>query len=174
MYDNKNNIILYYRKIMTDKEKLVLRKNYAFLVKKLDAPSIRVSLNAEGLLTDYELAEVQAQSVAPAANELILAALKRRAPGFLEKFCRVLEEEPANQQIVDKLREGRQHSYLLIHPTITLTDPLEYMASEILFTLPSTAHSCYRGAHTYRGYIIYAQTLVDHYLAQPIDIIPYI
>ena len=122
---------------MTDKEKLVLRKNYAFLVKKLDAPSIRVSLNAEGLLTDYELAEVQAQSVAPAANELILAALKRRAPGFLEKFCRVLEEEPANQHIVDKLREGRQHSYLLIHPTITLTDQLEYTASEILFTLPS-------------------------------------
>ena len=107
---------------MTDKEKLVLRKNYAFLVKKLDAASIRSSLNAEGLLTDYELAEVQAQSVAPAANELILAALKRRAPGFLEKFCRVLEEEPANQHIVDKLREGRQlsRSYVLMHPTVTL------------------------------------------------------
>ena len=108
---------------MTDKEKLVLRKNYAFLVKKLDAASIRSSLNAEGLLTDYELAEVQAQSVAPAANELILAALKRRAPGFLEKFCRVLEEEPANQHIVDRLREGRHRSYLLIHPTVAfITD----------------------------------------------------
>jgi len=92
---------------MTDKEKLVLRKNYAFLIQKLDPASIRLLLNAEGLLTDYELAQVQAQSIAPAANELILAALKRRAPGFLEKFCKVLEEEAANQHIVDRLREGK-------------------------------------------------------------------
>ena len=91
---------------MSETEKRVLRKNYAFLVKKLDPVGIRSLLHAEGLLTDYELAEIQAQPVTPAANELILSALKRRAPGFMEKFCEILEDEPANKYIVDKLREG--------------------------------------------------------------------
>lgn len=91
---------------MTDKEKRVLRNNYAFLVKKMDPASLRPLLLGEELLTDFEYAEIQAQSIAPAANELILAALKRRAPGFMDKFIRILEDDSANQHIADKLRAG--------------------------------------------------------------------
>ena len=59
---------------MTDKEKLVLRKNYAFLLQKLDPASVRLLLKVEGLLTDYE---VQAQSVAPVANKLKVLGINR-------------------------------------------------------------------------------------------------
>lgn len=89
---------------MSREEKEVLRNNHVFLVRSLDTGSIRVALHAEGLLTDYEYAEIKAERVNLVANELILSALKRRGPGFLKKFCEVLDQEPANRHITDKIR----------------------------------------------------------------------
>ena len=85
----------------------VLRKNYAFLTSKLDPVSLRTKLYAAELLTEYEYHEIKAQSVVPTANEVILAALKKRAPGYLERLCTILEEDSANQYVANKLREGR-------------------------------------------------------------------
>lgn len=100
---------------MSNAEARVLRKNYAFLTSKLDPVALRTRLYAEQLLTEYEYAEIQAQSVAPLANELILAALKRRAPGYLERLCLILEEDSANQYVANKLREGKEYSDCLVY-----------------------------------------------------------
>ena len=85
-------------------EKQVLKANYAYLVSKLNPDSIAPSLLAQGLLTDHEYDLVTAQPVKSKANEIILAGLKKRAPGFLERFISVLKEDSANRNIVDKLR----------------------------------------------------------------------
>ena len=89
---------------MSREEKAVFRNNHAFLLRSLDPGSVRVSLYTEGLLTDYEYEEIKAERVTSTANELILSALKRRGPGFLKRFCDVLNQESANRHITDKLR----------------------------------------------------------------------
>lgn len=89
---------------MSREEKDILRHNHAFLVRSLDPGSVRASLHAEGLLTDYEYEEIKVERVTLAANELILSALKRRGPGFLKRFCDVLDQESVNSHITNKLR----------------------------------------------------------------------
>lgn len=84
----------------------MLKNHYHFLLRSLDPESVRITLNAANLLTPCENDQIRAQSTPTAANEQILEALRRRAPGSLERFCHLLEEEGGHQHVVDKLWIG--------------------------------------------------------------------
>ena len=87
-------------------ESKVLKRNYSFLLKSLDPQSVRIALNQAELLTQCEYEKIMAETTPTAANELILEALKRRAPGTLRKLCEILKEEPGHQHIADRLKSG--------------------------------------------------------------------
>ena len=87
-------------------EKEVITKNYAYLSMKMDPDSLGPALLAQGLLTDSEYDKVRAQPVKSKASELILAGLVRREEGYLERFIVVLEEDPTNRHIAERLRAG--------------------------------------------------------------------
>ena len=92
--------------IMEAWEKKVLQRNYSFLLKSLDPECTRVALVGADLLTTNENQQIGAQKTPIEANERILDALKRRAPGTLEKFCKILEEEGGQEHVLDKLKPG--------------------------------------------------------------------
>ena len=87
-------------------ESKVLKRNYSFLLKSLNPQSARIALYQAELLTQCEYEKIVAETTPTGANELILEALKRRAPGTLERFCEILKEEPAHKHIADKLKSG--------------------------------------------------------------------
>lgn len=89
---------------MSVSEKDVIKKHYAYLSSKMDPDSLAPALLAQNLLTDNEYAKVRAQSLKMEANQLILAGLIRKEAGYLERFISVLQEDAANQHIVEKLR----------------------------------------------------------------------
>lgn len=88
-------------------EQKLLRKHYSFLLRSLDPETVRIALYSNDHLTQCEHDQIKAQTTPMAANELILEALKRRAPGTLEKVCRILEDEGGHQNVIEKLQEGR-------------------------------------------------------------------
>ena len=88
-------------------EKKLLRKHYSFLLRSLDPETVRIALYSNDLLTWNEHEQIKAQTTPVAANERILEALNRRAPGTLERFCRILEEEGGHPNVIEKLRSGR-------------------------------------------------------------------
>lgn len=88
-------------------EQKLLRKHYSFLLRSLDPETVRIALYSNDHLTQCEHDQIKAQTTPMAANELILEALKRRAPGTLEKVCRILEDERGHQNVIEKLQEGR-------------------------------------------------------------------
>ena len=88
-------------------EKELLRKHYGFLLRSLDPEAVRIALYSNDLLTQCEHDQIKAQTTPMAANELILEALKRRAPGTLERVHRILEEEGGHPNVIEKLQRGR-------------------------------------------------------------------
>ena len=89
-------------------EKELLRKHYSFLLRSLDPEAVRVALYSNDLLTQCEHDQIRAKSSIPMeANELILEALKRRAPGTLERVCKIVEEEGGHLNVIEKLQRGR-------------------------------------------------------------------
>ena len=98
--------------IMEAWEKQILRRNYGFLSRSLDPECTRVALVGAGLLTEHENQQIRARKEVPMeANELILDALKRRAPGTLERFCKILEEEGGHKHVLDKLKPGTAKTF---------------------------------------------------------------
>ena len=93
--------------IMEAWEKRLLQRNYSFLLRSLDPECIRVALVGADLLTPNENQQISAQKIPMEANELILDALKRRAPGTLEEFCIILEKEGGHKHVLDRLKPGR-------------------------------------------------------------------
>ena len=88
-------------------EKKLLRKHYSFLLRSLDPETVRIALYSNDLLTWNEHEQIKAQTTSVSANERILEALNRRAPGTLERFCRILEEEGGHSNVIEKLRSGK-------------------------------------------------------------------
>ena len=88
-------------------ERDLLKTHYSFLLKSLDPETVRIALWSKDLLTPCEHDQIKAQTTPMAANEQILEALKRRAPGTLERFCMILEEEGGHANVVEKLKKGR-------------------------------------------------------------------
>ena len=94
-------------------ERDLLKKLYSFLLKSLDPETVRIALYSNDLLTQCEHDQIKAQNTPMAANELILEALKRRAPGTLERVCRILEEEGGHPNVIEKLKRGMFTSFSL-------------------------------------------------------------
>ena len=84
----------------------MLKRHHSFLLRSLDPDTVRIALYTENLLTQCEHDRIKAEATQMSANELILEALKRRAPGTLERFCTILKEEAGHQHVVDKLMPG--------------------------------------------------------------------
>ena len=99
--------------IMEAWEKRVLQRNYSFLLRSLDPGCSRVALVGAELLTPHENQQIEAQKTPIEANELILDALKRRAPGTLERFCKILEKEGGQGHVLDKLKPGTVITFYL-------------------------------------------------------------
>ena len=91
-------------------ERELLKKYYSFLLRSLDPETVRIALNSNDLLTLCEHDQIRAQTTPVAANELILESLQRRAPGTLERFCKILKEEGGHSNVVEKLQKGRSDS----------------------------------------------------------------
>ena len=88
-------------------EKQILKRHYSFLLTSLDPDSVRVALYSAELLTQCENEKIKSQTTPTSTNEEILEALKRRAPGTLERFCKILEKEVVgHQHVVDRLKPG--------------------------------------------------------------------
>ena len=92
--------------IMEAWERDLLRRHHSFLLRSLEPDTVRRALYQQDLLTQCEHDNIRAEATQMSANELILEALKRRAPGTLERFCAILREEPGHQHVVDKLMPG--------------------------------------------------------------------
>lgn len=87
-------------------EKDLLKRHYSFLLRSLDPECVRIALYGAKLLTDREYEQISAKITATNQNELILEALKRRAPGTLERFCNILEEDGGHQHVLEILKPG--------------------------------------------------------------------